>query len=167
MGLHLLGNHILAGDIIGPFRYTDHFAANPGNPQNPFPGNEGLQSVLATLYPTVLFPSNVQALLSGHNHLLEIVSFSSPHPPQIITGNGGDWLDHPFPQPFPSGKEPAPGALMSQMISSARFGFMTMEREGDAWSLRAWDADGKPIATCTLRERKASCVPVLDLPAKP
>ncbi len=143
------------------------FAANPRDPQNPFPGNEGLQSVLATLYPTVLFPSNVEALISGHNHLLEVVSFSSPHPPQFITGNGGDWLDHPFPQPFPAGKEPAPRAVVSQMISSARFGFMTMERDGDAWSMRAWDTVGKPIASCTLRARKASCVPVLDLPAKP
>lgn len=141
------------------------FAANPRDPQNPFPGNAGLQSVLATLYPTVLFPSSVEALISGHNHLLEVVSFSTPHPSQFITGNGGDWLDQPFPQPFPAGKEPSPGAVVSQMISSQRFGFMTMEREGDAWSMRAWDAAGKPIVSCTLRARKTSCVPVIDVPA--
>lgn len=141
------------------------FAANPRDPQNPFPGNAGLQSVLQALYPDVLFPGNVEALLSGHNHLLEVVSFATAQPPQFITGNGGDWLDVPFPQPFPQGKEPAPGAVVSQMIASSRFGFMTMERDGDAWSMRAWDVAGKPIATCTLRARKASCAPVIALPS--
>ena len=85
------------------------FASNPGNPQSPFPGNGGLQSVLAPLYPTVLFPPNIEALLSGHNHILEVVNFATPHPPQFITGNGGDWADEPFPIPFPKGAEPAPG----------------------------------------------------------
>lgn len=143
------------------------FAANPRDPQNPFPGNGGLQSVLATIYPGVLFPPGIEALISGHNHLLEVVSFTTAHPPQFITGNGGDWLDQPFPVPFPPGKEPAPGAVVAQMISSSRFGFMTMDREGDGWSMRAWDADGKPIAACTLRARKASCAPIVDLPPKP
>jgi len=143
------------------------FAANPRDPQEPFPGNAGLQSVLAPMYPATLFPSNVEALISGHNHLLEVVSFATPHPPQFITGNGGDWLDDPFPVPFPPGKTPAPGAVVAQMVSSQRFGFMTMERAGDAWSMRAWDTAGKPIATCTLRARKANCTPVLELPAKP
>lgn len=143
------------------------FAANPREPSDPFPGNAGLQSVLAPLYPATLFPSNVEALLAGHNHLFEVVSFATAHPPQFITGNGGDWLDEAFPVPFPSGKMPAPGAVVGQMLSSPRFGFMTMERDGDAWSMRAWDAAGKAIATCTLRARKASCSPVVDLPAKP
>lgn len=142
------------------------FAANPRDSQNPFPGNAGLQSVLAPLYP-FLFPQHVEAVISGHNHLLEVVSFSTPHPPQFITGNGGDWLDQPFPAPFPAGKQPAPGAAVAQMISSARFGFMTMERDGDGWSMRAWDAAGKAIATCTLRARKASCAPVVELPSNP
>ena len=143
------------------------FAANPHDPQNPFPGNAGLQSVLAPMYPATLFPANVEALLSGHNHVLEVVSFATPHPPQVITGNGGDWLDPVFPVPFPAGKEPAPGAVVSQMISSPRFGFMTMERDGEGWSMRAWDPAGKPIAACSLRARKASCAPVVELPVKP
>lgn len=143
------------------------FAANPRDPQNPFPGNRGLQSVLEPMHPGTLFPANVEAVLSGHNHLLEVVSFVTAHPPQFITGHGGDWLDHPFPVPFPAGKEPAPGAVVAQMISSDRFGFMTMDREADGWSMRAFDVDGKPVAACTLRARKANCSPVLDLPAKP
>lgn len=143
------------------------FAADPRDPQEPFPGNAGLQSVLAPMYPATLFPSNVEALLSGHNHLFEVVSFTTSHPPQFITGNGGVWLDEPFPVPFPSGKTPAPGAVVGQMLSSRRFGFMTMERDGDAWSMRAFDAAGTPIAACSLRAHKASCSPVVDLPVRP
>ena len=67
------------------------------------------------MYGDVLFPPNVEVVLSGHNHVLEIVDFSSPHPPQFITGNGGDWADEPFPVPFPPGKEPAPGAVVAEL----------------------------------------------------
>ena len=80
------------------------FAANPGNPQTPFPGQRRVcNRCWRRLYPSALFPPNVEALLSGHNHLFEIVSFATPHPPQFITGNGGDWADEPFPVPFPQG----------------------------------------------------------------
>ena len=102
------------------------------------------------MYPTVLFPPTIEALLAGHNHMLEVVSFSTPHPPQFITGNGGDWMDEPFPVPFPAGAEPAPGAVVAEIVSSTRFGFMTMERDGAGWSMRAWDVDGKPLTSCTL-----------------
>jgi hypothetical protein len=72
------------------------FASNPSDPQNPFPGNGGLISVLTPMYGTALFPPNVDVVLSGHNHVLEILSFSSGHPPQFITGNGGDWAGSHF-----------------------------------------------------------------------
>jgi hypothetical protein len=143
------------------------FASNPGNPQSPFPGNGGLQSVLDPLYPGVLFPPNIEALLSGHNHVLEVVNFATPHAPQFITGNGGDWIDTPFPVPFPKGAEPAPGAVVAELVSSTRFGFMTMDRDGAGWSMRAWDYDGKPITSCTLGQRKVQCTPIVEPQTKP
>ena len=144
------------------------FASNPSDPQKPFPGNGGLQSVLAPMYPTVLFPPNIDVLLSGHNHLLEIVTFSSPHPPQFITGNGGTARDEPFPVPFPPGAQPAPGAIVGEILSSLRFGFMTMERGGARWTMRAWDYDGKLMTACSdIIDRRASCTPIADPGAKP
>src|SRR4029079_1523134 len=68
------------------------FAANPGQPDTPYPGNAGLQSVIAALYAGALVPANVMAMLSGHNPLFEFTSFSTNSPPQFIVGNGGDWL---------------------------------------------------------------------------
>lgn len=143
------------------------FAANPANPQSPFPGNPGLQSVLNAMHPTVLFPPTIEALLSGHNHVLEIVTFATPHPPQFITGNGGDWVDEPFPVPFPAAARPAPGAVVAELVATTRFGFMTMERSGSGWRMQAWDVRGAPLTSCTLGERRAQCTPIADPYAKP
>jgi hypothetical protein len=148
----------------GAFFISHHpvlgFASNPGRPQFPYPGNAGLQSVLDPLYPSVLFPPTIEALLAGHNHMLEIVNFRTPHPPQFITGNGGDWADQPFPVPFPAAAQPAPGAVVAEIVSSTRFGFMTMERNGPGWRLQAWDANGQLMTSCTLGERRAACTPI-------
>lgn len=140
------------------------FASNPGDPQNPFPGNGGLISVLTPMNGSALFPSNVEVVLSGHNHVLEILDFSSGHPPQFITGNGGDWADQPFPVPFPPGKEPAPGAVVASLLWTTRFGFMTMERDGGGWSMRAFDYDGKPMTSCTVAARRVACTPLAAAP---
>lgn len=136
------------------------FAANPGNPQSPFPGNAGLQSVLQNLQPTVLFPPNVEALLAGHNHVFQVVSFSTGQPPQFVSGNGGDWVDQPFPVPFPPNARPAPGAVVAELVSSNRFGFMTMDRTGPGWTITAWDVHGTALTTCSLGERKAQCAAI-------
>ncbi|MEP7329069.1 MAG: metallophosphoesterase [Betaproteobacteria bacterium] len=138
------------------------FAANPSNPQSPFPGNAGLQSVLQNLYPAVLFPPNVEALLSGHNHVFQMVSFLTAQPPQFLSGNSGDWVDQPFPTPFPPNAQPAPGAAVQEIVASNRFGFMSMDRVGTGWVITAWDLDGAPLTTCTLGERHATCAPIAE-----
>ena len=152
--------------------FVDHhpvlgFASNPGKPESPYPGNAGLQSVLRSLFADALFPANVEAVLSGHNHVLEIVDFSSPHPPQLITGNGGDWLDEPFPVPFPAHAVVAPGAAAANVVATSRFGFMTMERYGPGWRMQAWDVDGRPLTKCALAARKIACDPIDIAPRKP
>jgi hypothetical protein len=136
------------------------FAPNPGNPPKPYPGNGALQSVLDKLQPAVLFPPGVQAVLAGHVHLFEAVSFSTPQPTQFVAGNGGDWIDEPLPLPLPSGTVPAPGTVIEGIVASNRFGFMIMERDGARWRMVAHDAQGAPMIACTLFERRASCAPV-------
>jgi len=135
------------------------FAPKPAQPDAPYPGNGALQSVLSALQPTVLFPPNVQALLSGHVHLFEVVSFATPQPTQIVAGNGGDWIDTPLPLPLPAGTTPAPGTVVAALVASNRFGFMTMERDGARWRLVAHDVRGAPMTSCILFERRATCEP--------
>ena len=133
------------------------FAPNPAKPLTPHPGNGALQSVLAGLQSTALFPPTVQALLSGHVHLFEVVTFATPQPPQFVTGNGGDWVDTPPPIPLPPGTTPASEAVVAGIVASNRFGFMTIERDGARWRMVAHDFRGTPMTTCTLSERRAIC----------
>jgi hypothetical protein len=135
------------------------FAPNPARPDAPFPGNGALQSVLGALQPTVLFPPEVKALLAGHVHLFEVVSFSTPQPAQFVSGNGGDWIDTPLPSPLPAGTTPMPGAVIANLVATNRFGFMTIERDGASWRMVAHDARGVPMISCTLFERRADCDP--------
>ncbi|MGH8850453.1 MAG: metallophosphoesterase [Casimicrobiaceae bacterium] len=136
------------------------------HPAGVYPGNAALQSVLAASNGVQLFPADIDALLAGHDHLFEVVSFASAHPPQFISGNGGTGLDAPLPRPMPPGATPAPGAVVASLTSAAAFGFLTLEREPGAeaaWRVRAWDRDGRLLTRCELRGRRASCAPA-ELP---
>jgi hypothetical protein len=135
------------------------FAPKPSEPAFPYPGNGALQSVLNALAPTALFPPNVAAVLSGHVHLFEIVGFSTPQPPQLVSGNGGDLADTPLPLPLPAGATPFPGAAVSSIVATNRFGFATMERAGRGWTMTARDRAGTPMTACTLIERRIECSP--------
>ena len=123
------------------------------------PGNAALQSVLDAIVPTVLFPPNVQAVLSGHVHMMQIVSFATPQPPIFIPGNGGTELVPDFTG-FPPDDTPVPGAVVASLLHTASFGFMTMERAASGWTITAFDRTGRPQTTCTLFARKASCTPL-------
>ena len=110
----------------------------------------------------LLFPAGIDALLSGHDHLFEAVSFATGQPPQIIAGNGGTWLDEPLPRPLPPGATPARDAIVATISSSATFGFVTLQRDPGAaasWQVEAWDRDGRLLTRCALFERRTTCVP--------
>ncbi|TMI01867.1 MAG: hypothetical protein E6H46_11360 [Betaproteobacteria bacterium] len=131
-------------------------------PTGLYPGNESLQSVLQPINAEMLFPKNVDALVSGHVHLVEIVSYATPQPTQIVSGNGGSWADMPLPHDLPPGATPAPGAVVESFVTTDRYGYMTLERDaeaGGAWRIEARDREGRVITTCSLRDRKTRCIP--------
>lgn len=131
------------------------------HPAGVYPGNAALLSVLAVSDGPLLFPSRIDALLAGHNHLFEAVGFATGQPPQFIAGNGGAWLDQPLPRPLPPGATPARDAVVATMTSTTTFGFVTLQRDGTAvaWRVEAWDRDGRLLTRCALVERKTTCVP--------
>jgi hypothetical protein len=132
-------------------------------------GNGGLQSVFGALSPTY-FPPKTDFLLSGHIHLWETVSFSSPHPAQFIAGFGGTQEDIvPLPAAAPPGATPAPGAVVEAMSSWIDgFGFMTMERVSpDHWTAQIRAVDGTVVNTCEIRGQKALCAKAQVKVAKP
>jgi hypothetical protein len=138
------------------------FATDPTHPPDGvYPGNESLQSVLAAIGGPTLFPSNIDALLAGHNHLFEVVSFQSAHPIQVISGNGGVRVDMPLPRTLTRGAAPAPGAIVDDIVSTNLYGFTMMERDAKSggWRAHAWDRQARSLTTCTLSERKTRCIP--------
>ena len=80
-------------------------------------------------------------------------------PPIFIPGHGGTTLVDDFTS-FAPDNTPLPGAVVANLLHTASFGFMTMERGVSGWVIRSWDRAGQVVTTCTLFARKASCTPL-------
>lgn len=123
------------------------------------PGNQGMQSVFGAINPLIM-PPRINALLSGHVHMWQEVSFSSPHPTQFVAGFSGTMEDVvPLPVELPPGATPAPGAVVEHHSSWVNgFGFMTMERTGhNQWEVRVWDAAGHQVNSCSMNGSHSAC----------
>lgn len=124
-----------------------------------FDGDKGLQDAFGAVNP-MLLPKGVKAVLSGHVHLWEQVSFSSDHPTQFISGFSGTAEDIvPLPATLPDNAVPAPGAAVANISSWVDgFGYMTMERTGaEQWNVKVWDTSGAVRNTCTITGSKSVC----------
>ena len=90
------------------------------------------------------------------------MSYATPQPTQIVSGNGGSWADMPLPRDLPPGATPAPGAVVESFVTTGRYGYMTLERDAEAsgaWRIQARNREGRVITTCSLRDRKTRCIP--------
>jgi hypothetical protein len=123
------------------------------------PGNEMLQGVLEPLYGDALFPASVDAVLSGHVHMMQIVTYQGPQPPTFIAGNGGTQLVPLFTD-FKDAPTPYHKGTLAQFLQAGTFGFMTMERAGAGWTLKGFDRYGNVLTTCALASRRATCSPL-------
>ncbi|WP_181373107.1 metallophosphoesterase [Massilia glaciei] len=122
-------------------------------------GDQGLIDAFGAVSPGLL-PPKMSAILSGHIHQWEQISFSSGHPSQFVSGiSGSAQGGAPLPSPLPPDASPAPGARTENVSSWVNgFGYMTMERDGaDSWDVRVWDRDGKLRNTCSLKGKKSLC----------
>jgi hypothetical protein len=122
-------------------------------------GDLGLQQSFGSLNPQLL-PARVQALLSGHIHLWQQLSFSSDHPTQFVAGFAGTAEDTvPLPATLPAGVTPAPGAVIEQFSSWIDgFGFMAMERGAPGeWTVTVHDRHGALKNRCQISGRRSVC----------
>ena len=123
---------------------------------NPIGGNLALLSVLSATFPGAYFPPNIKLVLEGHNHIFEAIDFATPHPVEILSGNGGDNLDINLPDPFPlgpaasGGVEPAPGVVADQIADMSSYGFLVLDRAPTGWTVREFLHDGTLMDTCAL-----------------
>lgn len=93
---------------------------------------------------------NPALMLTGHMHLLEMVSYSDNRLPQIVAGNGGTALD-PAPKPDAKGQVVG-GRTISEFYAESGFGWIAATHDGGTWRFDIRDEFGKPKATCTWRE---------------
>lgn len=127
------------------------------------PGDLGLQQAFGARDGApnpMLLPARINAMLSGHVHLWEQVSFAGDYPSQFITGfSGTEEESLPLPARLPPGSMPAPGAIVDHLSTWGKgFGFMTMERSGfDEWKIKIWDQHGVLQNTCHLSGKKSRC----------
>jgi hypothetical protein len=127
-------------------------------------GHAGVQNGMEVLFednPTLqaasdsVLPSGVRAVLSGHIHLLELLSFDGPRPPQLVIGNSGVDMDDPITTPL-AGLEIA-GASVRQGLTHVRFGFTTLERDVGGWRVVTRDETGTPLTECFLSRDGLVC----------
>lgn len=102
-------------------------------------------------------PSNVEALLSGHHHSFMAFTYDADLPAQLISGHGGDYLDHGTPA-NPAGFM-INNVLIKAGINVAKvYGYAMLEKQADgSWAYLNYDIYGKLITRCNLAGRKVSC----------
>jgi len=102
----------------------------------------------------VLAP-NIEAVLSGHLHLFEALSFKQDLPAQIVAGSGGDMLDT-MPQSL-LGLKVGDATVETGRGVAGAYGFALMERGEKEWRLTEYDLHDTALVRCSLRGRKLAC----------
>ncbi|HEY4114798.1 MAG TPA: metallophosphoesterase, partial [Rhizomicrobium sp.] len=95
----------------------------------------------------------VNLMLAGHIHTFEALNYADG-PPQIIAGNGGDNLDS---APADLSGVNLAGKLVKEGISLPGFGILLMTRDGAAWNLDEYRADGAVARHCRFAARHLDC----------
>jgi hypothetical protein len=100
--------------------------------------------------------SGVSMIVSGHIHHFASFSFTGDRPAQLVAGTGGDVGDPGDTPKFLDGTVNLDG-MMARRFGFERYGFLVMERAGDAWRGTFYDVGDKAIATCSLVKRALTC----------
>ncbi len=93
-------------------------------------------------------PPSVQLLIAGHVHLFEVLSFGQGRPPSLVVGNGGTLLDPSVTTPLAG--QAIGGMKVAYGTNIAQFGFTTMERGADRWTLGVRNVNGGDMDRCLL-----------------
>jgi hypothetical protein len=117
--------------------------------------SQGDNKTLAAAARGVL-PANLQAILSGHLHLFEVVSYVEDFPAQIISGHGGDYLD-PFPPKKFDGVAINDVTVEVGRSAPPVFGFATLQRGEGEWIVTGYDAHATSLIRCRMQARKLKC----------
>lgn len=101
-------------------------------------------------------PASVQAIVSGHLHAFEAMSYREDRPAQFVVGVGGTAMDPFIPADF-DGATIGEATVEQGRAVAATFGFAIFERGEGEWIVTDYDAHAKPMLRCHLRGRKIDC----------
>ncbi|MBK8047109.1 MAG: metallophosphoesterase [Anaerolineales bacterium] len=101
------------------------------------------------------FSPAISLFLSGHVHLLQILSFGEERPAQLVVGHSGTQLDSPVTTPL-AGQEIG-GMPVAFGVSDSSFGYVTATRAAGGWDMIPRNVAGAATGACTLRSRELNC----------
>jgi predicted phosphodiesterase len=101
-------------------------------------------------------PDGIELVLSGHLHTTEFLTFAQGKPHQFVVGNGGTLLDPPLATEL-VGLDIA-DRTVSQAETLTGFGYVTLERGEEGWTITPRDTAGLP-RPCRFRSTGMSCAP--------
>ena len=102
------------------------------------------------------WPDGIELVLSGHLHTTEFLAFAQGKPHQFVVGNGGALLDPPLATEL-VGLDIADRTVL-QAETLAGFGYVTLERDKEGWTLTPRDVAGLP-RPCRFKSTGMSCAP--------
>ena len=108
-------------------------------------------------------PAPISLILSGHEHVLQSLTFREPGlPATLMVGTGGAELDNPanLPAhiadlPFDNG-----GPTIAVGVNVHDHGYLLMERTDRGWTATFFDRFDQPLATCDAAARPSVCTAV-------
>ena len=101
-------------------------------------------------------PDGIELVLSGHLHTTEFLAFAQGKPHQFVVGNGGALLDPPLATEL-VGLDIA-DRTVSQAETLTGFGYVTLERRKEGWTITPRDTAGLP-RPCRFKSTGMSCAP--------
>ena len=149
----------MASTISGPVWLTFHrpiWAVDSEKKGEPAGDNSTLAAAARNS-----IPSNVQALISGHHHTFEVMSYVEDLPLQIVSGHGGDDLSAHAPTVV-KGLKINGVTVKDGLGRPGVFGFSMLERVADDatglnWILTGYDIHGQALARCDIKGRETTC----------
>ena len=123
----------------------------------PKPGFAGLQSVMQSVHPARLFADGVDLVVNGHYHVFEAVSFSSGHPAELVVGNSASAMEGRIDPAAARLAQPAPGAIVETFATQDGFGFATLDRITQGWTMTEWSVGGQALKVCTIKGASLNC----------
>lgn len=103
-------------------------------------------------------PKGIDAIVSGHVHLFEVLSYAGQRPVQIVAGDGGTALDDPLPASVNG--IPVHGAKIQMSETESQFGYTVLTRKSrrsHAWRLALKNRMRETLLTCEINPDSAEC----------